>query len=488
MGKDREGKFHPRKGKPSGSMKETTGLLPLDTSALDEQLELADKYTEGEDQPAPNIHVRHPNRNVDKREERQRNKSAQRTHDPSNKSVDETMTIEHSDVSAEELPAMLSKERFAELGNFTSDLCVSVYMAMNSSSSVEANTQKDFNGFKYKLQQLTALLKEKNISQTQIETLLKPGYDLLRNESFWTDTRKGLAVFIADGVFRYVRLPITPKEESLVNSSFYLTPLIPVMTSKDYFYILVLSKKQAKLYRADAFGIQHIPVPELPNGIDDVVHFEEKEDQKLFRTDTSGAGGGASFHGMGAGKPDEKANIAMYFDEVDETLWKEVLRDENVPLLLAGVEYLIPIYKQVAKYKPIWDDAITGSQEHTDLNMLYQQAREKLEPYFQERVTKALNIYGNHSATELTSSIAEDVIPAAHYGRVSQLFVVKNEHIWGTFDEMNNEITVHGTQEQGDECLIDKAVIKTLLTGGEVHVLPAEKMPAESKIAAIMRY
>jgi hypothetical protein len=285
-----------------------------------------------------------------------------------------------------------------------------------------------------------------------------------------------------------MRLPIAPRNELLTNTSFYLAPLIPVVTSRDYFYVLVLSKKQAKLYRADAFGMQYIPVKGMPNGMDDVVHFEEKDDQKLFRTDTAGGGAGANYHGIGSGKPDEKANLAMYFDEVDETLWKEVLHYENVPLLLVGVEYLIPIYKQVAKYKPIWDEAITGSHEYEDTNALYQQAREKLVPYFDQRVTKALNTYGNHSATGLTSSIIEDVIPAAHYARISQLFALKDEHIWGSFDEMNNTLTIHAVQEAGDECLIDKAIIKTLRTGGEVFILNEDKMPGRSKLAAIMRY
>jgi hypothetical protein len=488
MGKDREGKFHPRKGKPTGALREGVGLQPIDTSTLDEHLEIADKYTQGEEQPAPNIHVRHPNRNVDKREERQRNKDTQRFNNASNKSVNETFTVEHTDTVAEELPAMLTKEEFAQLANFQSERCISFYMATNNSSSVEANKQKDFIGFKNKLQQLTALMKDKNVDQTVIERLLKPGYDLLRKEEFWSNLTQGLAVFVSDGIFRYIRLPLTPKDEMLVNSTFYLTPLIPVMTSKDYFYVLVLSKKQAKLYRADAFGMRYIQVPGMPNGVDDVVHFEEKGDNDLYRTDTSGAGAGAVFHGTGTGRPDHKANLAMYFDEVDETIWKEVLHNENVPLLLVGVEYLIPIYKQVAKYKPIWNEPITGSYEHENITTLYQLARETMEPYFQERITKAFNAYRNQSATQLTSSIADDIIPAAHYGRVSQLFVVKNEHIWGTFDEMNNELTVHAEQQEDDECLIDKTVIKTLLTGGEVFILPPEKMPAGSKLAALMRY
>lgn len=489
MGKDREGKFHPRKGKPSGSLREGVGLVkPINTSALDAQLDIADKYTDGEEMPASNVHVRHQNRNVDKREERQRNKDRQRSENSAQRSPNGSPAAERADTVAEELPAMLSKEQFAALATFQSERCITLYVPTNSSTSVEANRQKDLITFKNKLQQLTTSLKEKDVDQSHIERLLKPGYDLLQDDSFWSDLSRGLAVFIADGVFRYIKLPVAPKEEILINSTFYLTPLIPVMTSRDYFYVLVLSKKQAKLYRADAFGMQYIPVPEMPNGVDDVVHFEEKDDQDLYRTDTSGAGAGASFHGTGTGRPDDKTNIAMYFDEVDETLWKAALNQENVPLLLAGVEYLIPIYKQVAKYKPIWDEAITGSHEYEDTQTLYQQARAKMEPYFQERVAKALNTYGNQSATELTSSIPDDVIPAAHYGRIAQLFAQEGEHIWGRFDEMNNQLAIHASQEGDDECLVDKCVIKTLMNGGEVFLLPKEKMPGGSKLAALMRY
>lgn len=488
MGKDREGKFHPRKGKPSGSVREGIGLQPIDSTAMEERLAIADKYTDGEEQPAPNIHLRHPNRNVDKREERTRNKETQRFNNPSNKAVNDTMTVERSETLAEELPARLTREQFASLANYKQDVCISIYLATTASSSVEANHQKDFITFKNKLQQLTTQLKAKGMDQTTLERLLKPGYDLLRDEKFWSNLSQGLAVFVADGYFKYLRLPVSPKDEMLINSTFYLTPLIPVMTTTDHFFVLVLSKKQAKLYRADSFSMEFIPVPGMPNGVEDVVHFENKDDQALYRTDSSGAGSGASYHGTGTGRPDPKANLAMYFDEVDETLRKEILNTENAPLLLVGVEYLIPIYRQVAKYKPIWDDAITGSHEHEDIASLYQQAKSIMTPYFEERINRALNTYANQSATEFTSSIVEDVIPAAHYGRVSQLFAVKDEHIWGRFDEMDNLLTTHEEQEAGDECLVDKSVIKTLLNGGEVFLVPAERMPARSRLAATMRY
>jgi hypothetical protein len=283
-------------------------------------------------------------------------------------------------------------------------------------------------------------------------------------------------------------MPETPVAETMINASFFLKPLVNSMTVKEYFYLLVISKKQAKIFKADNFGMFPVEIPEMPNGVTDVVHLEEKEDEKLFRTDTAGAGRGAAYHGQGAGKPDEKENVAMYLEEVDETLWEELLHTENAPLLLAGVEYLLPIFKSVSHYKNIWPESLTGSHEHDDLNSLYTQARQVMEPYFQERTKKALTNYGNQSATALTSSIPDDVIPAAHYSRVWHLFVKPNEHIWGTFDEQANTLQIHDTKQEGDECLIDKAVIKTILNGGDVHFLSDEHMPADSKIAALMRY
>jgi hypothetical protein len=136
----------------------------------------------------------------------------------------------------------------------------------------------------------------------------------------------------------------------------------------------------------------------------------------------------------------------------------------------------------------VWDDALTGSYEHMDTASLYNQAREKMEPYFRQREEKALELYGNKSASELSSSIVADVIPATYYSRVSHLFVQKNAHLWGRFDEANNELTLHESQEDESEDLVDHAVVKALLTGAEVHLLDKEKMPADSPLAAIMRY
>jgi hypothetical protein len=282
-----------------------------------------------------------------------------------------------------------------------------------------------------------------------------------------------------------------PTEELVIEPSFFVTPLIPVMASSEYFYLLVISKQCAKLFKADAWGMQRVAV-ELPQSIEEVKRVSGN-DATTFRTSESGRRAPAasqvgSFHGAGGGNPDGKDNMLVYFEAVDDILWDKVLHNENAPLLLAAVEYEIPIYKSACDYHNIWPVALTGNYERAETGALYQEAKQVMQPYFDQRVNKALELYMNNSANGKTSSIAADVIPAAYYSQVSHLFVCRGEHIWGTFDEMSNELKFHNEPGNTGEDLLDNAVEKTLANGGEVFLLEKEKMPAETQIAAIMRY
>lgn len=481
MGKDRAGNSNPGKGSPSGTSRNEESRLRSATSPEDiEQDErLSEKYNMNEDEPGGEVRVRHRNRNSEKRESN--GSQGSRT------SRTDFVADDQEVVKAEELPGVLNREVFAELAAYQADCCVSFYI-QTQAAGVEVNEQKDLIKFKNHLQALKKTLSEKGKDEATIQKMLEPGFDLLGDEGFWKKLTPGLAVFLAEGFFKYTKMPLAPIEEILFDKTFYITPLIPVMTSREYFYLLVISKKQAKLFRADSFGMQFIDVPGVPNGVDDVVRIDERDDEQLFRQGSRGANGGANFHGHGTGAADEKTQIATYLEEVDDTIWKEVLHDENVPLLLAGVEYLIPIYKKVTDYNNIWDDALTGSYEHVDTANIHQQAMEKMQPYFQQRTKKALELYGNQSATQLTSSVDGDIIPAAYYGRIAHLFVEKGAHVWGSFDEANNELQIRESQGDGDECLVDHAVEKTILNGGEVYILEREEMPAQSIMAAVMRY
>ena len=382
---------------------------------------------------------------------------------------------------------LLSKEEFAELANYQSEHCVSIFIPTHR-SGVEVNEKQDIIVLKNQLQEAQKQLQQQGMTKDDAAQFLQQGFELLQHETFWNNQLAGLALFIAQDYFKVLTLPLGVKEELFINSSFYVSPLMPVLTSNDQFYLLLFSKHVAHFYLGDAFGMQEMPIEGLPQGVDDVIHFEEKDKSQLFRGGGTAPGQTASTHGHGSGLADEKEYLTQYIKQLDHTLWTEVLANEQKPLLLVAVDNLVGLYRQNSHYKHIAEEAIIGNYEREDKLALWEKAREKLAPYFKSVHQAALENYYNQIATPLTSSMPETVIPASYYSRIADLFVQKDVHIWGTFNETDNQLEIHNQKQEGDECLVNKAVVKTVLNGGAVHILDAEEMPKESTIAAFMRF
>ncbi|WP_432713161.1 hypothetical protein [Pedobacter sp.] len=381
---------------------------------------------------------------------------------------------------------ILSREELKELINFHGDHCASIYIPTHR-KGVAVNEKQDAIIFKNALQTTKNLLEERGLKAPQIEQLLSPCFDLYKNSVFWNNQQEGLAVFLAAGFLKVVQLPIKVIETTFVNSSFLISPLLPAVISHKEFYLLLLSKHDVKFFQGNEYGLQRLEVSGLPNGLDDVVHFEEKEDQDLFRRGSGGGDRFGSFHGQGE-QLDNKANIALYFQEVDKTLFTEVLHDKNKPLLLAGVEYLIPIYKGLSKYKYITETALTGNKAYEDSLALFQQSKALLSPFFEQQANAALKNYYNQIATSNTSSMIEKIIPASYNAQVSDLFICENTHIWGKYNELEQTVEIHDKKQAGDICLLNKAAARTFINGGNVYVLNKLKMPKESVIAATFRF
>lgn len=382
---------------------------------------------------------------------------------------------------------ILSKDEFAELANYQTGPCISIFIPTHR-SGVEVNEKQDIIVLKNQLQEAQRQLSQKGMNKEEAAQLLQPGFELLKHETFWNNQLEGLALFIAPNYVKTLTLPLTVKEELYINNSFYVSPLMPILTSNEQFYMLVFSKHVSRFYLGDAFGMQEMEVEGLPQGVDDVIHFEEKSKRQLFRGGGTAPGQPANFHGHGSGQADETEYVIQYIKELDQTLWTEVLANEHKPLILVAVDQLVALYRQNSHYKHIFEEAIVGNYEREDKLALWEKAREKLAPYFKAAHNDALQNYYNQIATPLTSSMPEKVIPASYYSQISDLFVQKGVHIWGTFNETDNVLEIHNEKQEGDECLINKAVVKTVLNGGAVHILDAEKMPKESVIAAFMRF
>ncbi len=471
-------------------MKKNTKEQTLDI-AMDSDATVNDAYLNGmdaagttgqEEEDDTTGMLRHPNRNPNKKSNGQAPpKSVSRQNKLNDTLVDP--------VVAEALPAVLSKELFSELAAVRGRCCISLYMAVQAGNE-EANIAKNITRYKQQLQELTSALRTQGFEEEYIQQLLQPARDLAGTEGLWNTAFQGLGVFLSDGYCRYIPMPLAPLEEHMINSEFLITPLVTLMETNEYFYLLAISKRSAKLFKGDEWGMKIVPL-ELPQnleearGLNTTGNVSARRAKK--RAQTTEENSAETTAGTESNFID-KNDILGYFEAVDDALWDQVLNKENAPLVLAAVEYEIPIYKNACDYHNVWPQALTGNRDQQETASLFEDAKQVIQPYFDKKMVRALEQYANNSATALTSSQFAEIVPAAYYARVSHLFVCRGARTWGSFDQMNNELTVMQDHEEGAENLVNSAVIQTISNGGSVFLLERDQMPDGSDLAAIMRF
>ncbi len=171
-----------------------------------------------------------------------------------------------SQTQPEEIYGILTKDAFNELANFQGAPCVSILLPTHK-AGVEVNEHADLIAFKNALQSVEKQLAERKTDQALVKKILEPGHALLRDEAFWRNLSNGLAVYISDNYFKYLKLSGPVSQHTRINSAFYVSPLTPFMVKMEYFYILDIAKKFPRFYRADAFGIERLQIEEMPTGI-----------------------------------------------------------------------------------------------------------------------------------------------------------------------------------------------------------------------------
>jgi len=156
--------------------------------------------------------------------------------------------------------------------------------------------------------------------------------------------------------------------------------------------------------------------------------------------------------------------------------------------VLAGVDYLLPIYKEANTYPCLMDEGITGNPEELKAEQLHSSAWEIVQPHFEQVQQDVVNRYQELAGTGQTANTIRDVVSAAYYQRVESLFVPVGVQQWGLFNPSSSEVQLHQEHEPGDEDLMDFAAIQTILNGGTVYAVEHEKVPGDERLAAIFRY
>lgn len=277
----------------------------------------------------------------------------------------------------------------------------------------------------------------------------------------------------------------------MVGRRFHLKPLMPLLSYGGKFYILALSQQEVRFLRGTGYSVGEIDLEDVPTSLAEALRYDDPEERLQFHTDTSAphvrGEQHAAFYGSGAAADEEKERLLRYFQQVSAGI-DDLLAEERSPLVLAGVDYLLPIYRQANSYGHLTEAEITGNPEEMSASELHEQAWQIVAPICDEAQQAEADRFPAAQAHDRASDELDAVVSAAHYGRVETLFVALEEEQWGSFEPETNQLEVHAEREADDDDLLDVAAIQTLLNGGTVFAVPAADVPGDGPMAALFRY
>ncbi len=318
---------------------------------------------------------------------------------------------------------------------------------------------------------------------------LSPVNDLLNEGAVWDHPSDGLAVFLSKDMFRYYLLPLDFEECVVVCKRFHIKPLLPLFSGDGRFYVLALSQKRVRLLRCTRYEATAIDLAGIvPGSLVEAAGTEETVRSVQYHAGAPGIGKeSVVFHGHGPEKTTEK-HITLFFREINRGLCREMLKEEDAPLVLAGVGYLHPIYEKVNTYKSLFEKGITGNPDDLSSDELHHKAWDLVQPFFDMAKSEAIDEYRELVGTGHTSTNIEEIIPSAYAGGVEKLFLALDTHRWGTFDQETRAVKLHEKAESCDADLVDLATAYTITHRGEVYVVKPEEIPNILPLAAVFRH
>lgn len=377
---------------------------------------------------------------------------------------------------------LLTKKEIENLFNLRGQLCVSIYL---STEKAGQETRQNSIRFKSLLQEAESKLVDSELTTSEAEEFLQEAKALIDNYDFWQHQAEGLACFLTQNEARYYRLPQSFSELVEISDRFYLKPLLPLITRDNEFYLLALAQNEIRLFKGNKYSLQQLNLPEnVPASLAEALRYEDPEKQLQSHSIRSDR---AIFHGQGVGTSDNKNEILRYFQQIDRGL-NSLLEQESIPLILAGVDYLLPIYQEANSYAQLLSEGVTGNPEHLSPIELHQKAEPVIQSHFDRIKQQAKKQYQELLNTKQANADLKQIIPAAYHGQVDTLFIATDLHCWGKFKPETNSIQIDNSSTQDNLDLLDFAAVNTFLQGGMVYLMPKEQMPNAESVAGIFRY
>ena len=134
------------------------------------------------------------------------------------------------------------------------------------------------------------------------------------------------------------------------------------------------------------------------------------------------------------------------------------------------------------------DQAIDVNPDVVSLDALRERAWQIVQPMYLERLGRLVESFGEAVSNGRGSDLLDSIGAAAVEGRIETLLIEADRLIPGRVDPANGSIDTADLQDPAIDDVLDDLGELGLCSGGDVVIVPAERMPTGTGAAAIHRY
>lgn len=294
------------------------------------------------------------------------------------------------------------------------------------------------------------------------------------DESFWAHQANSLAVLATPAGVRTFRLPNRIETVLEVSDRFHVKPLLRAVTYPRTVFVLALAQGSVRLVEVSS------DIPPFEVLIDDLP------------TDVASAVGKTSIKdrapvGRIHGSEGQKVRMIQYARLVDQAI-RPILAGRDIPMILAATQPLAAIFRSVNSYPHLAAAGLTGNPETISAANLGTGAQTILDELYAADLAAVRARFAHMTSVGRVSSDVEVVARAATYGAVDTLMVDLDSVVPGRLDEATGAVTLAAGADAASYGILDEIARRAFLTGARVLAVHVEEVPAESSVAAILRY
>lgn len=248
-------------------------------------------------------------------------------------------------------------------------------------------------------------------------------------------------------------------------------------------------RQSARIFEGNRDALDEFEPEAFPADMRSALGDQLSEPHQTVASYGTGTGGpGPMFHGHGSRKDEVDKDTERYFRAVDRATIAHVSKPSGLPLVVAALPEHQPVFRDVSQNTALLDTGIDGNPEAMSVDQLKEAAWRAVEPHYLDRLAALSSAFSDALARQKATADLADAARAGIHGQVSHLLIEANRVRPGCIDASTGAIVDRPIDDPTVGDMLDDLAEYVIRAGGEVVIVPKDRMPSESGLAAILRY